>query len=215
MPADVKPTRINLINTKRAKALARKGHDLLKRKREVLVIEFLKLLKESTNDRGYVQQLLQEAYKSLAIASTYVGDYQLEMVSNYIKEPGKIGIEQKNIMGVRIPEIEKGTGRIEDADERGYSLISTSVAVDDVNESFSQVIDAVIDLAKREQGLKRLVLEIEKVKRRVNALEYRLMPELDSRGKYISMRLEEIDRDSFSALKHVKKRLSRSQDTKD
>lgn len=209
MPVDVKPTRINLINTRRSRVLARKGHDLLKRKREVLVIEFLKLLKESTNDRGYVQQLLQEAYKSLAIASTYVGDFELNSVSNYVKEPSRIGIEQKNIMGVRIPEIarSKDSSAI---DDRGYSLLSTSVAVDDVNESFNQVIDAVIDLAKREQGLKRLVLEIEKVKRRVNALEYKLIPELDKRAKYISMRLDEIDRDSFSALKHVKKRLEKS-----
>ena len=208
--AQVNPTRINLINTRKAKVLANKGHDLLKRKREVLVIEFLKLLKESTNDRDYVQQLLQEAYKSLAKASTFVGDFELNSVANYVNEPSKIGIEQKNIMGVKIPEIARGTenSAIED---RGYSLVSTSVAVDDVNESFNEVINSVIDLAKREQGLKRLVLEIEKVKRRVNALEYKLIPDLQKRSKYISMRLDEIDRDSFSALKHVKKRLERAE----
>lgn len=206
--ARVNPTRINLINTRKGKALARKGYDLLKRKREVLVIEFLKLLKESTNDRDYVQRMLQQAYKSLAIASTFVGDFELDSVANYVKEPSKIEIERKNIMGVRIPEIAKGPVQ-ESIEDRGYSLISTSVAVDDVNESFSEVIDAVIDLAKREQGLKRLVLEIEKVKRRVNALDYRLIPELSRQERYISMRLDEIDRDSFSALKHVKKRLQK------
>jgi V/A-type H+-transporting ATPase subunit D len=206
--AQVNPTRINLINTRKAKVLATKGHDLLKRKREVLVIEFLKLLKESTNDRDYVQKLLQEAYKTLAMASTFVGDFELDSVSNYVKEPSKVGIEQKNIMGVQIPQIAR-TSQRGGIDERGYSLISTSVAVDDVNESFNEVIDSVIDLAKREQGLKRLVLEIEKVKRRVNALEYKLIPQIQKRSKYISMRLDEIDRDSFSALKHVKKRLER------
>jgi V/A-type H+-transporting ATPase subunit D len=207
--ARVNPTRINLINTRKSRILAVKGHDLLKRKREVLVIEFLKLLKESTNDRDYVQKMLQEAYKSLAIASTFVGDFELDYVANYVKETGRVEIEQKNIMGVRIPEIAKSSvsSTIED---RGYSLISTSVAVDDVSESFGDVIDSVIDLAKREQGLKRLVLEIEKVKRRVNALEYKLIPDLERRSKYISMRLDEIDRDSFSALKHVKKRLERA-----
>lgn len=208
--AQISPTRINLINTRKAKVLATKGHDLLKRKREVLVIEFLRLLKESTNGRDYVQQLLQEAYKMLAVSSTFVGDFELDSVANYVKEPGKVGIEEKNIMGVRIPEIARASAR-DNIDERGYSLMSTSVAVDDVNESFNEVIDAVIDLAKREQGLKRLVLEIEKVKRRVNALEYKLIPEIQKRSKYISMRLDEIDRDSFSALKHVKKRLERAQ----
>lgn len=212
--ARTNPTRINLINTRKQRVLARKGYDLLKRKREVLVIEFLKLLKESTSDRDYLQKLLQEAYKNLIYASTFVGDYELDSVANYVKEPSKIGIEQKNIMGVRIPEIARGTGS-NGIDERGYSLISTSVAVDDINESFNDVINSVIDLAKREQGLKRLVLEIEKVKRRVNALDYRLIPELEKRSKYISMRLDEIDRDSFSALKHVKKRLQKADDTKD
>jgi V/A-type H+/Na+-transporting ATPase subunit D len=206
--AQINPTRINLINTRKGKTLAKKGHDLLKRKREVLVIEFLKLLKESTNDRDYVQNILQEAYKVLAYSSTFVGDFELDSVANYVKEPSGVGIEQKNIMGVRIPEI----ARANDAstDDKGYSIISTSIAVDDVNEYFNDVINAVIDLAKREQGLKRLVLEVEKVKRRVNALEYRVIPELERRSKYISMRLDEIDRDSFTALKHVKKRLDRA-----
>ena len=67
-------------------------------------------------------------------------------------------------------------------------------------------------MAQRELGLKRLAIEIEKVKRRVNALDYRVMPELTRRSKYISMRLEEMDRDSFSALKHVKRRLEREND---
>ena len=206
--AQINPARINLISTRKAKAIATKGHDLLKRKREVLVIEFLKLLKESTNDRDYMQKLLQDAYKRLAIASTFVGDFELDSVVNYVSEPGKIGIVQKNIMGVRIPEIARPqqSGTMED---RGYSMVSTSVAVDDVNESFNEVINSVIDLAKREQGLKRLVLEVEKVKRRVNALEYKLIPNLVKRSRYISMRLDEIERDNFSALKHVKKRLEK------
>jgi V/A-type H+/Na+-transporting ATPase subunit D len=206
--AQINPTRINLINTKKSRVLALKGHDMLNRKKEILVIEFLKLLKESTNDRDYVQQLLQEAYKRLQLASVYVGDFELDSVANYVNEPSRVNIVQRNIMGVRIPEIvrDKNLAKIED---RGYSLMSTSIAIDDVNESFNEVINSVIDLAKREQGLKRLVLEIEKVKRRVNALEYRLIPEINRRARYISMRLEEIDRDNFSALKHVKKRLKK------
>jgi V/A-type H+/Na+-transporting ATPase subunit D len=208
--AQINPTRINLINTRKSKVLARKGYDLLKRKREVLVIEFLKLLKESTNDRDYVQKKLQDAYNILAYASTYVGDFELDSIANYVKEPSKVEIEQKNIMGVKIPEISRIVESSSIAD-KGYSLMSTSIAVDDVNESFNEVINSVVDLAKREQGLKRLVLEIEKVKRRVNALDYRLIPELEKRQKYISMRLEEIDRDNFSALKHVKKKLGKQE----
>ena len=197
---------MNLISTKKRIGLAKRGHSLLKRKREVLVIEFLKLLNESTKDRGYMQEVLQRSYKMLAVASTYVGDFALDEAANYIKEPQPIKMQSKNIMGVRIPEIEH-SNETPGILDRGYSLLSTSVAVDDVNESFNEVLNTVVDVAKREQGLKRLVLEVEKVKRRVNALEYVLLPTLDHQTKYISMRLEEIERDTFSALKHVKKRL--------
>ncbi|MDE1811051.1 MAG: V-type ATP synthase subunit D, partial [Candidatus Micrarchaeota archaeon] len=71
----------------------------------------------------------------------------------------------------------------------------------------NDVLNTVVDVAKREQGIKRLVIEIDKVKRRVNALEYIVVPNLNKRKKYIAMRLEEIDRDMFSGLKHVKKKL--------
>jgi len=205
----INPTRINLINTKKSIVLASKGHSLLKRKREVLIIEFLKLIKESTHDRDFLYPLLQKAYKNTMISSVYVGDFELEQASNYIKEPKPVKITQKNIMGVKIPIIEKSNEAFNLVD-RGYSLISTDLSIDDTNKAFSEILDIIIDVAKREQGLKRLVLEIEKVKRRVNALEYILLPNLNKQARYISLRLEEIDRDTFSELKHVKRKLQRA-----
>ena len=186
--------------------IAQRGYSLLKRKREVLVMEFLKLLKESTNDRNYLNEMLQRSYKNLAVASAYAGDFELEQVANYAREPNPVEIAQKNIMGVKIPEIERSKEE-RGILERGYGLLSTSTAIDDVAESFNDVLNTVVDVAKREQGIKRLVIEIDKVKRRVNALEYIVVPNLNRRKKYIGMRLEEIDRDMFSGLKHVKKKL--------
>jgi V/A-type H+-transporting ATPase subunit D len=205
----INPTRINLINTKKSIMLAKKGHSLLKRKREVLVIEFLRLMKESTHDRDFLYPLLQQTYKNVAIAYSYIGDFELEQSSNYIKEPEPVKITQKNIMGVKIPEIEKSNKPF-NLIKNGYSLLSTDVSIDDANESIKNILDTIIDIAKREQGLKRLVLEIEKVKRRVNALEYIMLPNLNAQTKYISLRLEEIDRDMFSGLKHVKKKLQKT-----
>lgn len=206
----VNPTRINLINTRKSMVIAKKGYSVLKRKREVLVLEFLRLLKDSTKDRNYVGERLNHAYKTLALALAYAGDFELGYAAEYVNEPKPIAIETKDIMGVKVPEIEHisaGGGIL----ERGYGLTSTSSAVDDVNESYSEALNALIDLAKREQGLKRLVLEVEKVKRRVNALDYILIPNLNRRAKYISMRLDEMDRDTFSALKHIKKKLERKE----
>ncbi|MGC8571694.1 MAG: V-type ATP synthase subunit D [Candidatus Micrarchaeia archaeon] len=207
----VNPTRINLINTKKNIVLAKKGHSLLKRKREVLVLEFLNFINKFARDRDYLYPLLQEGYKKVAIASSYVGDFELDRISTHIKEPKPVKITEKNIMGVRIPNIERSSENLSIL-ERGYSLMSTDVSIDDINESFNEIVNVIIEVAKREQSLKRIVLEIEKVKRRVNALEYILLPDLDKRSKYIVLRLEEIDRDAFSALKHVKKRLQKTEE---
>lgn len=200
------PTRINLINTKKRMVIARKGHSILKKKREVLVLEFLKLLKQSKNDRAYLLSIMDRAYKTVTIASTYVGNFELEETALHVSEAPRIGVSVKNIMGVKIPEIYRG-------DESGrsfnYEMLSKSIAVDDIQNSFSKVISTVIDVAQREQGLRRIVLEVEKTKRRVNALDYVVIPNMKSEAKYIAMRLDEIDRDMFSALKHVKKKIAK------
>src|SRR5271157_1208516 len=97
---------MNLINTRKSMVLARKGHDLLKRKREALVIEFFSMLKESSSDRARLQQILQAAYKTTVLASTFAGDFELEQASLYVSDASGVSVGVKNVMGVRIPEIE-------------------------------------------------------------------------------------------------------------
>ncbi|MEM0087221.1 MAG: V-type ATP synthase subunit D [Candidatus Micrarchaeaceae archaeon] len=203
----INPTRMNLINLRRRAAMANKGYGILKRKREVLVMEFLKMLKMSKNDINYLNAIMERAYKGVAIASAYVGNFELEEVAMHVEEAEPIKITVKNIMGVKVPEI-SGSGKQTAID---YNIISTDVAADDISSDFSNAINVMIDVAQREQGLKRLVIEIDKTKRRVNALQYVVIPNIRSRSKYIAVRLEEIDRDMFAALKHVKKRLAKEQ----
>lgn len=205
MAERITPTRMNLITTRRRAVMARRGYGILKKKREVLVLEFLKLLKSAGKDRDYMYEVLQRAYKTLGIAYAYVGNFELEEAANHVKEIEPIGVSVRNIMGVKVPEVEKGKKHAEEL----VGMLSTSVAVDDINSSFSEAVDSIIDAAQREQGLKRIVLEVEKTKRRVNALDYIVIPRFKAQAKYISGRLEEIDRDTFSALKHVKKRLAK------
>ncbi len=201
------PTRINLITLKKRAGVAEKGHSILKRKREVLVIEFLKLLNQSKNDRSYLNDVMRSAYKIAITSNAFIGNFELEEAAMHVREAKPIRMEIKNIMGVRIPIIGKQPGN---EPMHSYNLFSTSVAVDDIGSAFTKARESIIDIAQREQGLKRLVLEIDKTKRRVNALENVVIPGMISQAKYISMRLEEIDRDMFSALKHVKKKLSAS-----
>ncbi len=199
----INPTRINLINPRRGIVRARKGYSILKKKREVLVLEFMKMIQQSTKDKQYLYELMHKAYKTVGIASTYVGTFELEEIAMHMSEAKPITMNVKNIMGVKVPEIAKA----EEAASVDYSFLSTNVSVDDIRISFAGVISTMIDVAQREQGLRRLVLEIEKTKRRVNALDYIVIPRMQNQAKYISMRLSEMDRDMFSALKHVKKKL--------
>ena len=201
--ANINPTRLNLINLKKRIVVARKGYGILKRKREVLVIEFLKLLKQSKESRSALNDIVQQSYKTVTIASTYVGNFELEDVAMHMKEAEPVRIRIKNIMGVRIPEI----SRTAVPSDISFSILPSSLAIDDINGTFTRATNSIIDVAQREQGLKRLIIEIDKTKRRVNALDYRIIPGMVGQSKYIQMRLEEIDRDMFSALKHVKKRL--------
>ncbi|MCL5440413.1 MAG: V-type ATP synthase subunit D [Candidatus Marsarchaeota archaeon] len=206
MPVRINPTRMNLINVKKNIKVASKGHDLLKRKREVLVVEFMKLLKLSGADRDYLDKVLKRAYSVTAMSSAYAGDFELNAAASNMQESTKVEITIKNVMGVKVPEISATTAEPAPPE---YWIMGTGAAVDDVDESFAEVKKAVLEMVKREQGLKRLVLEIEKTKRRVNALEYVLVPRLEFQSGYIKMRLEEMERDTFSALKHVKRRISK------
>jgi len=202
------PTRMNLINTRKGIVRAKKGYSILKKKREVLVLEFMKLIQQSTKDREYLNKLVQNGYKSVSMASTYVGNFELEEVALHMKEVKPVSMTVKNIMGVRVPVIGKSG---EHDDGLGYSLLSTNIAVDDIRVAFLDIISTMIDVAQREQGLRRLVMEIDKTKRRVNALDYIVIPRMKGQVKYISMRLDEMDRDTFSALKHIKKKIAKKQ----
>ncbi len=206
MATMINPTRMNLINLKKRTVIARKGHSILKRKREVLVIEFLKLLKESKESRSALNEIIKNSYRTVAIASAYVGNFELEEVAMHIDPQSGISIKIKNIMGVRIP----GINRLVQAEQTNPMLLGTGLAADDINESFRKAVDSVVEVAQREQSLRRIAIEIDKTKRRVNALDYRVIPNMLAQTRYIRMRLEEIDRDTFSALKHVKKKLARN-----
>jgi len=198
---------MNLINLKRRAAMARKGYGILKRKREVLVMEFLKMLKMSKNDVSYLNEIMEKAYRGIAIASAYIGNFELEEVAMHIEEAEPIKMTIKNIMGVKVPEISRANVQA----TVNYNIISTNIAADDISSDFSNATNVMIDVAQREQGLKRIVIEIDKTKRRVNALQNVVIPGIVSQSKYIAMHLEEMDRDTFSALKHVKKRIAKQQ----
>ena len=206
---DVNPTRMELIKTKERIALARKGHKLLKQKRDALILEFFKILKKAQDLRGEMTKKMAGAYRALALAETYHTLQELSKVSLDLRKDIDVNIEVRNVMGVKIPNIETRMETKHFMEIPTYSVAATSAKIDAAVEDFDEIFGMVIKLAETETAMKRLILEIEKTKRRVNALEYVLIPRLDDQQRMISFRLDEMERDSFVSLKTIKRRLEK------
>lgn len=132
--------------------------------------------------------------------------FEVENAAMGMKRAPNVKIEVKNIMGVKIPSIE-GQQVERGLMERGYSVVGTSAKIDDVAENFEKATDLIIKLAETENAMRKLIREIEKTKRRVNALEYVVIPRLGSQAAMIAFRLDEMERDSFVMLKMIKRKL--------
>jgi len=206
---DVNPTRMELIKTKERITLALKGHKLLKQKRDALILEFFKILKKSKDLRGQLAQRVALGYHSLALAETYHNMQELSKVSLDLRKEIDIDIEVKNVMGVKIPNITTTMETKHFLSLPTYSVAATSAKIDSAVDDFNEILNMVIKLAETETAMKRLIIEIEKTKRRVNALEFVMIPRLEETSKLIAFRLEEMERDSFVSLKSIKRRLEK------
>jgi len=205
----VNPTRMELIKIKERIALARKGHKLLKQKRDALILEFFKILKKAQDLRGQLIAKMKEGYSSVFMAGTYHSVWQLGSVSLNLKKDIDIDIEVKNVMGVKIPYLTTHMDSKHFMELPTYSMASTSAKIDRAVDSFEEILKLVIKLAESETAMKKLIVEIEKTKRRVNALEFVLIPQLEETQHMISFRLDEMERDSFVSLKSIKRRLEK------
>ncbi len=206
MVEGVKPTRMELLNTKQRLVLATKGHKILKQKRDALVLEFFRIIKKAKNLREEVDTEMQKAFKALAIAKAFHGDLFVETAAMASKKIPEIEVKPKNVMGVRIAEI-KGVNVEKDLVSRGYSIEGSSAKFDDAVEHFEKALNLIIQLAEFETALKRLLKEIEVTNRKVNALEFNVQPRLKNVIRGITDHLNRLEAERFFALKLTKKRL--------
>lgn len=206
MAEKANPTRMELLKTKARIKLAKNGHNLLKQKRDALIMEFFKILKKAKDLRGELNEKMGGAYRALSIAHAYHSTYELEAIASSLEQDLGLEVKSRNVMGVSIPEIRSG---IEEKKfgEHGYSIMGTSAKIDEVVDGFGEVLLLVVTLAETETAIRRLIKEIEKTKRRVNALEFVVIPRLEKQKEDITFRLEEMERDSFVSLKVIKRRL--------
>ena len=201
--ADVKPTRSELIVTRRRIKLSISGHKLLKMKRDGLIIEFFELLHKLKDMRSQLVELYTAADKKLAVAMVADGKSALRSAANCVRTPPQVELSEHNIMGVVVPKIKVSTIQ-KSVEERGYGLIGTSVRIDESVHAFEKLAEKVLEAAELETTMKKLLDEIESTKRRVNALEFKVIPQLEEVAAYITLRLEELERENIFRLKRIK-----------
>ena len=201
--ADVKPTRSELIVTRRRIKLSISGHKLLKMKRDGLIIEFFELLPKVKDMRSQLVELYTVADKKLAVAMVADGKSALRSAANCVRTPPQVELSENNIMGVVVPKIKVSTIQ-KSVEERGYGLIGTSVRIDESVHAFEKLTEKVLEAAELETTMKKLLDEIESTKRRVNALEFKVIPQLEEVAAYITLRLEELERENIFRLKRIK-----------
>ena len=201
--SDVKPTRMELIETKRKIKLSKSGYKLLKMKRDGLIMEFFELLPKVKDLRSQLSVLYSDAMEKLAIAVAADGKTALESAANCLNKAPEVELSSKNTMGVVVPSVEVTTVE-KSLEDRGYGLIGTSIRVDEAVHAFEKLSEMIILAAEGETTMKKLLDEIESTKRRVNALEFKVIPNLEEVAKYISFRLEELERESIFGLKRIK-----------
>jgi V/A-type H+-transporting ATPase subunit D len=194
---------MELMRVKEKLALARRSHKLLKQKRDALIMEFFEIYKKASDLRNKLNFKLGQAYEQMALVQLRHGPVFLNVVGYGLDNPYVLEVTERNVMGVRIPNLELEK-TIKDNKINNYSLTSTDYSTDLVIRDFSEVLSMVLELAETENALKRIIREVEKTKRRVNALEYNLMPKLEADGNFIRLRLEEMERESFFTLKMLK-----------
>jgi len=202
---DIKPTRSELINLKRKIQLSERGYKILKMKRDGLILEFFKILKNAKDTRGDLISKYATAVEMMALANTVEGAIGVKSAAFSVKEVPEITLNSKNIMGVVVPQIESSKVRKSLVD-RGYGVLGTSTVIDETASAFEELVESIIESAEIETTMKRLLDEIEKTKRRVNALEYKVIPELTEARDFIKMRLDEMEREELFRMKKIKSR---------
>ncbi|MFY9800316.1 MAG: V-type ATP synthase subunit D [Methanoregula sp.] len=208
----VKPTRMELMKKKAQIKLAEQGRDLLREKMDALIQEFFKILTTVSNSREELEQVSRSADFALLIAQAVDDPLTLKSASFATRKAITVSISGKNIMGVPVPVIEKK--RVSKSIlERGYGIISTSGRIDETAERFEAELDLLIELAETETAMRRLGSEIQMNRRRVNALEQILIPELKNQAKYIKNAIEEREREDLFRLKKVKTIIERKKKT--
>ena len=200
----ITPTRMVLNQLKGRLKTARRGHKLLKDKRDELMRQFMDVVKLNKQLRLKVEEGLTAAFSSLQVASAIMSPEMLEQALMYPRQSVELGLEFKNIMSVNVPRYSFHTKNNDPSEIYPYGFAQTSGELDDALDKMARVFEDMLELAQVEKTMQLLAEEIEKTRRRVNALEYVMIPNTQEAIRYITMKLDENDRSTTTRLMKVK-----------
>lgn len=201
---NVNPTRMVLTSLKRRLATAARGHRLMKDKRDELMKDFLELARENGRLRQEVEERLAEVYRNFTIASAIMSHEVMEESLMFPKQGVVLEVGNKNIMSVNVPVFTFKTTAKDKGDIFPYGYARTSGDLDNAISALAELFPALLDLAAKEKETALLAAELEKTRRRVNALEYVMIPQLQTTIRYIQMKLDENERGNQTRLMKVK-----------
>jgi V/A-type H+-transporting ATPase subunit D len=203
MAEDVKPTRKNLMAIEDRIELSERGHDTLEQKRDGLIMEFMDILDQARDIRSDLDANYRTAQRKINMARAMEGDVAVRGAAAALVDHPELTTQSKNIMGVVVPQIESSSVR-KTIDQRGYGLLGSSARIDEAADAYEELIETIVLAAEVETAMKKMLDEIETTKRRVNALEFKLLPDLHENKEYIEQKLEEQEREEIFRLKKIK-----------
>ena len=200
MLLDINPTRMELLRIKKRLQIAARGHKLLKDKQDELLRQLLSMIEEVKSLRMEIENEFQTILEGFMLAKAKMGPFQIEQGLISPVKQVKVAITEKNIVSVKVPVFEKEVS----GDILPYGFLNTSGETDVSLIKFENFLEALFGLAEKEKAVHLIAGQIEETRRRVNALEYKLMPDLEETIRFITMKLEETERSAIVRLMKVK-----------
>lgn len=202
----IHPTRMELLALRKRRNIAERGRDLLREKLDALMIEFFESVRNISALRERSHALLEEAYALFIETQMIHGSAKLEQLSIGVEDRFDLEAETRNVIGVTLPDMQLKVSPLKSAP---YNLLATSARLDDATMKMAEALKAIAELSSAEAATRKLAEAIASTKRRVNSLDYIIIPRILGSIRYIQMHLEEREREDFFRLKRIKSRMEK------
>lgn len=202
--SDIRPTRSGLFILRKRIRIAEKAHTILEMKHRGLILEVTRLAPRVKKEYDLLQKRHARVRDLIAAAYMMEGTMGMTIAAYSVETHPSITITMRNVFGVKAP-VYTGLDVITDLTERGYGLLGTTLVIDDLANAYEELLDAIITYAGSESTLKHLLIETERISRRVKALETLVIPSLREKEVYIQRMRDEIEREETSRLFHIKR----------